>query len=237
MTLLKSPPTKRKPRAAKPATVPPRPRGKVDETVERGEGKPHPGRRMTEAEFVNWVDDWTRAEWVDGEVIVMPPVSLDHGKTVLWVIGLAEDFIEHNDLGTVHGPEILIRLPRLRRRRLPDVAVVLKARAAILRPTVIDGPPDLIVEVVSPDSVARDWQKKYLEYAKAGVKEYWVIDRLAGQMEAYTLRPGGKYQQIPEADGKVASVVLKGFYLRPAWVLGTWQTSRRAAAKELGVGA
>lgn len=233
MTLLKTQPAKRKPRTVKPTAVPP---PLLDDADEPGEGKPHPGRRMTEAEFADWIDDKTRAEWVDGEVIVMAAVSLDHDKGVSWARSLFEDFVEHNDLGTVHGPEVLIRLPRLRRRRLPDVAVVLKPRAAILRPTFIDGPPDLIVEVVSPDSVARDWQKKYLEYAKAGVREYWVIDRLAGQMEAYTLKPGGRYEQIPEAGGKLASVVLKEFYLRPAWVLGSWQTSRRTAAKELGVG-
>jgi hypothetical protein len=67
------------------------------------------------------------------------------------------------------------------------------------------------------------------------VKEYWVIDRLAGQMEAYTLKAGGRYERIPEVGGKVSSVVLRRFYLRPQWVLGSWTVSRRAAAKELGI--
>ena len=43
-----------------------------------GDGKPHPGRRMTEQEFAEWVDAKTRAEWVDGEVIIMPPDSDEH---------------------------------------------------------------------------------------------------------------------------------------------------------------
>jgi Uma2 family endonuclease len=205
-----------------------------------GDGsKPHPGRRMTEAEFADWADEKTRAEWVDGEMIVMAAVSLDHGKTVSWVSHLVEDFGEFHDLGSVHGPEILVRLPKVNHRRLPDVAVVVKGGSSILRENVIDGAPDLIVEVVSPDSASRDWQQKYLDYARAGVKEYWVIDRLAGQMEAYALRPSGKapgtYRRIEETAGKLASVVLKGFYLRPEWVLGDWKTGRRAAAKELGV--
>jgi Uma2 family endonuclease len=230
MTMLQSPPAKRRPAKKRPPPAKPPPADLP------GDGpKAHPGRRMTEAEFSEWIDDKTRAEWVDGEVIVMAAVSLDHGKTVSWMNHLTEDFVEFHNLGTVHGPEILVRLPKVNRRRLPDVVVVLKARSSILRPNVIDGPPDLIVEVVSPDSVSRDWQQKYLDYAAAGVKEYWVIDRLAGQMEAYTLRPGGRYRQIEEADGKLASVVLKGFYLRPDWVLGNWRTSRRAAARELGI--
>lgn len=198
------------------------------------DGKSHPGRRMTEQEFLDWIDSETRAEWVDGEVILMAAVGVDHDKTTRWVCTLAEDYLEAKDEGGIVTSDVLVRLPKLRRLRAPDIAVVRADRAHIVKERSIDGPPDLIVEVVSPDSVARDWQRKYLEYAKAGVKEYWVIDRLAGQMEAYTLK-AGKYVRIEEKNGKIASVVLPGFYLRPAWVLGAWTTSRKAAAKELGV--
>ncbi|HEV2292563.1 MAG TPA: hypothetical protein VGR35_01830 [Tepidisphaeraceae bacterium] len=48
---------------------------RASEREEVSDGKPHPGRRMTEEEFVEWCDDKTHAEWVDGEVIVMSPVS------------------------------------------------------------------------------------------------------------------------------------------------------------------
>lgn len=201
-----------------------------DEIVD---GKLHPGRTMTEEEFLNWVDSETRAEWIDGEVIIIPPVSLDHDKTTRWVCTLIEDFLEVHGGGTVTS-DVLIRFGKLRRLRAPDIAVTLPSRGQIVKERHIEGPPDLVAEIVSADSVARDWQQKYIEYAKAGVKEFWVIDRLAGQMEAYTLK-AGKYEQIAEKGGKIASVVLSGFYLRPEWVLGSWKTSRRAAAKELGV--
>jgi Uma2 family endonuclease len=38
----------------------------------------HPGRRMTEEEFVTWCGADVKAEWVDGEVVVMSPASLPH---------------------------------------------------------------------------------------------------------------------------------------------------------------
>lgn len=40
----------------------------------------------------------------------------------------------------------------------------------------MDGTPDLIVEVTSPESLARDRGEKYVEYEAAGVREYWLID-------------------------------------------------------------
>jgi Uma2 family endonuclease len=199
------------------------------------DGKPHPGRRMTEREFVEWVDDETRAEWVDGEVIVMPPVSIDHDNVAFWARSILQDFVEHFELGQILGPEVMVRLPRQRRRRTPDVLFVSKAREAILRPNHVEGAPDLIVEVVSPESVVRDWREKYTEYARAGVREYWVIDRCHNRVECYALVRGGKYEAIAEVDGKLASKVLPGFYLRTRWLLRRVLPSRRSVLRELGV--
>ena len=45
----------------------------------------HPRRRMTEAEFVAWIGEKTRAEWVDGNVEMMSPVNSDHDMLVFWL--------------------------------------------------------------------------------------------------------------------------------------------------------
>jgi Uma2 family endonuclease len=39
----------------------------------------------------------------------------------------------------------------------------------------LDGPADLVVEVVSPDSPTRDRQEMLVDYAEAGVPEYWSV--------------------------------------------------------------
>jgi Uma2 family endonuclease len=198
------------------------------------EGKVHPGRRMSEDEFVAWADAKTRAEWVDGEVIVMPPVSSGHDDLGFWLRSVVQDFVEHHGLGRVKGPEFMVRLPRQRRRRLPDVLFVEKAREEIILENHVEGAPDLIMEVVSPDSVDRDWREKFQEYEKAGVREYWLIDLVEQKIEAYALADG-KFRRIPDMDGKVQSEVLKGFCLRPEWVIGRQPASRRAALREMGI--
>jgi Uma2 family endonuclease len=201
------------------------------------DAKPHPGRRLTEREFVEWIDDKTRAEWVDGEVIVMSPMSDDHDEFAFWLRTVVQSFVRHHDLGRVKGPDFMVRLPRRRRRRIPDLLFVSKARAEIILPNHVEGAPDLIMELVSPESVSRDWRDKYLDYQAAGVREYWVIDRLSGRVEAYSLGRAAKYKPVEEVDGVLASTALKGFYLRLEWLLARTPPDAAAALKEMGVNA
>jgi Uma2 family endonuclease len=148
---------------------------------------------------------------------------------------LLQLFSEHHGLGHVFGTEVLVRLPKQRRRRLPDVMFVAASRSKILQKTVIDGAPDLIMEVVSTDSFTRDWREKYQEYERGGVREYWIVDRASKRVEAYVLGRNGKYKAITEENGKVNSTAMKGFYLRPEWMLQQHPPALAAALREMRV--
>jgi Uma2 family endonuclease len=197
-------------------------------------GKPLPSLRMTEEEFVAWAEEDTRAEWVDGEVELMSPANVIHLRLTRWLIQVLGLFIEEHDLGELFATESMVRFASQRRRRLPDLHFVAKNRLHIVKQNHIEGAPDLIIEIVSPDSVSRDWQRKYIEYEKAGVREYWIIDPLSKKVEAYSLR-GRKFVEIEQKDERVASVVVPKFFLRPQWF---WQAQLPAVMKvlrELGI--
>jgi Uma2 family endonuclease len=207
----------------------------IDQEDELSDRKPHPGRRMTEEEFVEWSGHKTRAEWVDGEVIVMSPVSDLHGDLNSWLNAVIRLFVEQKDLGSVRGPEAQVRLASQRARREPDLLFVARHRLDILRPNHVEGAPDLMMEIVSPESMARDWREKYLEFEAGGVLEYWVIDPMASRVEAYTLGDDRHYRRLAEGDGKVGSIVLAGFHVRPQWL---WQRPLPKvvdALREMGV--
>lgn len=190
---------------------------------------------MTEREFVTWISGNTRAEWADGEVIMMAPASFEHVQLVLWLSSLLRHLAEAGDLGEVLTTEFLVRLPRQRRRRMPDILFVAQAHLDRIRPNHLEGAPDLVMEVVSPDSVARDWREKYHEYEKAGVSEYWIVDPSAKRLEAYGLDRMGKYRLIEEKDGKVHSTVLKGLYVKPAWLWKRPLPKGLKVLRELGI--
>jgi Uma2 family endonuclease len=86
----------------------------------------------------------------------------------------------------------------------------------------LNGPADLVIEVVSDDSVARDRADKFYEYQAAGIPEYWIVDSRPGRTRAdfYVLDAQGRYQPVPvDADGRYHATVLPGFWLQVDWLL------------------
>jgi Uma2 family endonuclease len=193
-----------------------------------------PEKEMTAEEFETWAfaQELLRCEWVEGRIIVMAPVSDWHNDLNRWLVVVFSLFVEDRDLGIVRY-DMFSRMPG--RRRVPDLFVVKKENLARVKPTALDGPADLVMEIVSPDSHSRDWREKYLEYEAAGVGEYWVIDPAAQVVECYEMGGDRKFHLNPAKDDKIASAVIAGFYLRPSWL---WQKPLPRTAgilREMGV--
>jgi len=182
-------------------------------------GKRHPGRRMTEAQFEAWIDKDTRAEWVNGVVVMMSPANRDHSDIARFLVATLAEFVQLHDLGEVYGPEYQVRLTSPPRRRTPDVLFIAKRRLEIVHFNYADGPPDLVMEVVSPDSISQDFRDKFLDYQTAGVREYWVIDPANTTVEAFILKAGGYVDLLPRK-GRLASTVVKGYWIKLDWL---WQ--------------
>ena len=96
------------------------------------------------------------------------------------------------------------------------------------------GGPDLIIEIVGPDSTNRDRREKYLEYQAGGVPEYWIIDPLTRTVSAYTLR-GRKFAPIRPVDDRYDSAVLPGVFLRAKWLFGAERPKVVQVLKEFGI--
>ncbi len=182
----------------------------------------YPPGRMTEEEFVAWCPEDLRAEWIDGEVIMMSPANTEHTRLVMWLTRVLAEFVERHSLGEVFGPELPVRFSSLRHRRLPDLFFVSNSRLGDLRPTHFEGPPDMAIEIVSPESMARDWRDKYRDYEAAGVPEYWIIDPMSQRADLYVLT-GGKYRQLVAHEGWLHSTAVSGFCLKTEWF---WPATR-----------
>ena len=78
----------------------------------------------------------------------------------------------------------------------------------------------MAMEIVSPEGIDRDYNKKWKQYERAGIPEYWIIDELEQKVVLLRLTKQGKYREVAPIDGELHSKVLKGFFLRPDWL---WQ--------------
>jgi Uma2 family endonuclease len=70
---------------------------------------------------------------------------------------------------------------------------------------VFQSPPLLIVEVVSPESLKRDYRYKRSEYAALGVSEYWIVDPLESKISVLFLEEGLYEDTIFTANQKIIS--------------------------------
>jgi Uma2 family endonuclease len=74
------------------------------------------------------------------------------------------------------------------------------------------GAPDLIIEILSPSTLKRDWNYKFNLYEKAGVREYWIVDPKAKMATVFLLQPDGDYDMgtIYESNQKVPVAIFEG---------------------------
>lgn len=177
--------------------------------------------KMSYEKFLAWCNEDTWAEWVDGEVKICSPASYRHQNIRGFLESVLSIYIEEHKLGQVLGAPFQMLLSSVSRGREPDLLFVSQKRLILLKETYLDGPADLVIEIVSPESVGRDRGEKFVEYEAAGVNEYWLIDPQRQQVEFYRLGDDGLYQLVPVgSEGVYRSEALPGFWLRVGWL---WQ--------------
>lgn len=179
--------------------------------------------QMSYEQFRAFLDEHTHAEWVAGEVTVFMPPNTIHQRLTGFLFQILALYADLYDLGTVMTAPFEMRLRAGMSAREPDVLFVTREHLDRLTLERLEGPADLVVEVVSDSSIARDRADKFYEYQEAGVREYWIIDPRPSKERAdfYHLLPDGKYQAaLPATDGRYHALVLPGFWLNIAWF---WQ--------------
>ena len=180
------------------------------------------GRRMS-------LDRFDRATGQEGhlyelnkgviEVVDVPDPT--HGKQVQ---ALRNQFARYQDahpgaIDFVGGSgEAKILLSSDQSERHPDLSVYLRAQpqgknvwAAWV--------PEIVIEVVSPRSVKRDYEDKPAEYLDFGVREYWIVDPMKQQMTAMVRHAGRWETRVVKPPQKYSTYLLPGFTLNLKRVL------------------
>jgi Uma2 family endonuclease len=140
----------------------------------------------SEQEYLD-LDTNQLVEFSEGFVEFLPMPKLSHQLVAGLLYRLLEAFVSAGGLGIVVTAPYKVRLWE-RKYLEPDVIFLLSEHASRLGEDFADG-ADLVMEVVSDaeSDRHRDLVKKREEYARAGIPEYWIIDRELGQITVLVL--------------------------------------------------
>ena len=171
------------------------------------------GLRMSAGEYLALGETQIRYELIDGVVVMSPSPTAQHQQLIMEIAHQVATFLDQSPVGRVF-PELDINLRASLDREVvyrPDVVYVSKEKDGIIR-NHITAAPDVVVEIISPDSRQYDSVTKKNDYEAAGVREYWLIDPLESKM-TFFVRQGEKFAE-PTPDGVTfASTAIPGFTL------------------------
>ncbi len=132
-------------------------------------------------------DDGQRYEIIDRVLYNMAPApTVSHQDAAGWLFYYLTVHVRIAGLGHVYmGPtDVELASDSVVQ---PDVFVLLNKSSAKITESRIIGAPDLAIEVASPSTAIHDKHRKYVAYAHARVKEYWIVDSKAHTVELLKL--------------------------------------------------
>ncbi len=166
--------------------------------------------RMSYEDYLRWHDiEGNLGEWIDGEVVRFQPPDQRHQEVAGFLLMLLKIFVDARNFGRVLLAPFELRLGETRSSREPDILYLAQDHADLN-----DGQrwygADLVVEIVSDESVQRDRRDKWSQYAAAGIPEVWIVNLRARQIERYTAPEGDRYTQdaVAERGQTLTSIVL-----------------------------
>ena len=170
-----------------------------------------PALKLTYEDYRLTPDD-VRYELLDGELVMSPAPRLSHQMTCMELGALLHMFVKARGLGQVFSAPCDVVLSDTDVVQ-PDLLFVANERAhMLLDGDNVQGPPDLVVEILSPSTAEGDRTLKRALYAQHGVREYWLVDPDAKTVTVLLLGAAGfTVAARYGADQTLTSPTLPGF--------------------------
>ncbi len=174
-------------------------------------------RPITFEEFLDLCGEDDATELIDGALVEQMAAQLDHERMFAWLFRLTGDYVESRQLGMILGSRTAVQI-NLFRGRLPDILFVRRDRLSIVQERALYGPPDLVVEIVSPGDNPSDLVALETDYRSIGVAEIWFIDRHRGQV-LVVRKQEDNYDRETLTEGELRSEAIEGLHLPVEWLL------------------
>ena len=176
--------------------------------------------KLTYADYAK-TPEWERWELIDGVLIMAAAPNTTHQDTQTRLGTPISAFILENELGKFYFSPIDVVFSDTTTVQ-PDLVFVANDRLHIVTDPNIQGAPTLVVEILSPSTMSRDWRDKMDLYERHGVPEYWVVDPVGHMLWQFRLGDG-KYALHATFEGEdtLTTPTLEGFSLPVGEVFAT----------------
>ncbi len=170
------------------------------------------------AEYLLRAHDLGRCELVRGELIMMSPAGAEHGRIIYNIEARLAPYVLQRGVGCIFGAETGFHIAHDPDTvRAPDIAFVSMDRLPPQPPKgFFPGPPDLAVEVVSPDERENEVLAKVQNWLDVGCRAVWLVDPRRQTVGVY--QSGNETQVFGLSDTLVGGPLLPGFSLAVAEV-------------------
>jgi Uma2 family endonuclease len=171
---------------------------------------------LSEDDFYRLAGEDSDWEFLDGRIVMHSPASDRHEDLFGFLMFLFRGFSDEKGGALVRGSRYPMRLdPQWSPE--PDILVVREQRRSSLTTKCLEGPADLVVEIVSESDPRLDYREKLPRYRDAGIEEIWIVNPFQGRVDVET-KLAGSYAARSLRAGRLDSIVLPGFWIDVAWL-------------------
>lgn len=161
--------------------------------------------KLTVDDLDDFPDDGMRYELINGELCMSPSPIPSHQELVGRLHLLIGPHVRDRRLGRVFVAPLDVRFSGAS-QVVPDLVFVSAGRLDIIGGKRLEGPPELVIEVLSPSTQGNDLFKKRDLYERYGVPEYWLVDPKRSTLTMLAVR-GGRYVELPTSDHPRSTVL------------------------------
>ena len=171
---------------------------------------------MTEAQFYQMADEDSDWEYIAGRIVMHSPASDRHENVFRFLLTLFSNFLDERGGAVVSGSRYPMRLDAQWSPE-PDILVVRDSRTDLMSPQRLEGPADMVIEIVSESDPGFDYREKHPRYREARIEEIWIVNPFNQTVFVDKLGVGG-YVSKELSSGKLDSQVISGFWIDVFWL-------------------
>jgi Uma2 family endonuclease len=175
-------------------------------------------QRVSADDLDHFPNDGKRREVIGGELYVSPAPARTHQELSMVLSFLLFQAFNQSGAGRAFAYPVDVRFSEDDQVQ-PDLLAIRSDRLDIYQGHIVNGAPDIVIEILSPSSRHYDEVEKKRLYEINGVPEYWIVDPAFHQVTIYQLRDG-EYAPTEPVNGLFKSTAVVEFILDPAALFG-----------------